>query len=309
MVAHHDVPVLVIGFNRPDLMRRQIERLRSWAPSTLYLACDGPRAGVVDDGPATEAVRQCADLVDWDCTLHTLFAPTNLGCGAAVTAAITWFLENESAGIILEDDVVASPDFLRFAAEMLARYADDERVYSIAGLSLDSPGQRAGQTDSYRFTAMPLIWGWATWRRAWNPEITSVAGWHEWCDLDGIARQRQWPRLLTEVLRRRLNDAESGRIDTWDAGFSARSLASGSVHIMPARTLTANVGITTDPSHHGYLPKWVREPEPMSWPLTHPATVTIDSTVDRAMLVDLFEATPIGYCAKALRKARGAITR
>ncbi len=309
MLAHPDVPVLVIGFNRPDLMRRQIERLRSWAPSSLYLACDGPRIGAADDGPATEAVRRCAELVDWDCSLHTLFAPTNLGCGAAVTAALTWFFESEPAGIILEDDVVASPDFLRFAAQMLERYADDERVSTIAGLSLDSPTQRARQSNSYRFTAMPLIWGWATWRRAWNPDITSVAGWHEWCDLDGIARQRQWPRLLTEVLRRRFNDAESGRVDTWDAGFTARSLASGSVHIMPARTLTANVGVSESASHAGYQPKWAREPEPMPWPLTHPEVVAVDRAVDRTMLVDTFEATPSGYCAKALRKARGALRR
>jgi len=307
MVAHPDVPILVIGFNRPELMRRQIERLRSWAPSSLYLACDGPRAGVVDDVPATEAVRQCAELVDWDCSLRTLFADTNLGCGAAVTAAITWFFKNESAGIILEDDVIASPDFLRFAAEILERYADDERVYSVTGLSLDSPAQRAHQSDSYRFTALPLIWGWATWRRAWNPEITSVAGWHDWCDLDAVARAHQWPHMLTQVLRRRIDDAESGRVDTWDAGYAVHGLAVDAMHIMPARSLTSNVGVSDGASHNGYQPKRVREPELMSWPLVHPATVAIDSSVDRLMLVEAFEASPRGYGRKALRRARRLI--
>ena len=38
------VPVLVIGFNRPDILRQCIAKLRESKPQNMYFACDGARA-------------------------------------------------------------------------------------------------------------------------------------------------------------------------------------------------------------------------------------------------------------------------
>ena len=49
---------------------------------------------------------------------------------------------------------------------MLKKYKDDERIMMISGdCFLPEKWQR---NDSYAFTNFPHIWGWASWRRAWN---------------------------------------------------------------------------------------------------------------------------------------------
>ena len=295
-------PVLLVGFNRPDLMRAQVTRLSEIRPARLYVACDGPRADRPHEAELTAAVQSTVDLVDWPCRVETLFQPTNLGCGLGVSTAISWFLSNEPAGIILEDDVVASPDFFRFANAMLNRYADDPEVWTVGGLSLDPPAVRQRQLASYRFTSMPLIWGWATWARTWESYRLDIADWSNWLDLASIARVQHWPRLLQMVIHKRIADVASGKVNTWDTQLWALGMAEGAVHVMPNSALTTNAGVFIDATHAGYEPRQLRSPEPLAWPLTYPASTVVDPAADRALLTDFFEGTWTGYGRKAWRR-------
>ena len=110
-------PVLLIGFNRPDYMAEQIAAVRPARPSRLYISVDGPRSDRPEEGELCRKVRECAELVDWTCEVKTLFREKNLGCKYGVSGAITWFFENESEGIVLEDDCRPAVDFFRFATE------------------------------------------------------------------------------------------------------------------------------------------------------------------------------------------------
>ena len=304
MPSYVNPPVLVVGFNRPELMREQLIRLRDIRPSRLYVACDGPRPGREADIQTTTAVKESIELVDWPCEVQTLFQDQNLGCGKGVSTAITWFLQHEPGGIILEDDVVATPDFHNFAGEMLQRYADDPRVWSVMGLSLDRPDVRARQTNSYRFTTMPQVWGWATWATTWESFTLDISDWPAWLDLDAIAREQGWSWPLTNVVRRRLSDIAAGKVDAWAPSLAARSWQAGGLHVMPRRALTTNVGVFVDATHPGYEPTQMREPESLDWPLTEPFDVTTDHAADTALFTDFFEGTWSGYARKAIRRVR-----
>ena len=295
-------PVLLVGFNRPELMREQVNRLRAVRPTRLYVACDGPRSDRPDEAALTSAVQATVDLVDWPCRVETLFQVSNLGCGPAVSTAISWFLSNESAGVILEDDVVASPDFFRFAGDMLTRYANDRQVWTIGGLSLDPPALRQRQRESYRFTSMPLIWGWATWARTWESYRLDISDWSDWLDLGSIARDQRWPTLLRLVIRKRIADVASGKVNTWDTQLWTLGMAEGAVHVMPNSALTTNAGVFVDATHSGYEPTQLRSPEPLRWPLTYPTSTVVDVAADRALLTDFFEGTWTGYGRKAWRR-------
>ena len=132
------------------------EALRAVAPHVLYIAVDGPRPTVPDDARAVAESRAVVELVDWDCELHTLFPEANVGAGSGPFGAIDWFLTSVERGIILEDDVVASPQFFAFASEMLDRYEDDHRVAGITQVlevhSLDHPAgiDVQARNDPYR---------------------------------------------------------------------------------------------------------------------------------------------------------------
>src|SRR5271169_304080 len=142
-----------------------MEAIRRAQPPRLYVAADGPR-----DRPGEprrcEEVRRIATAVDWPCDVKTLFRDQNLGLRRAVASAIDWFFESEEEGIVLEDDCLPSLDFFRFCTELLERYRTDTRVMAICGSSYVNPG--SNHTASYYFSYYADVWGWATWRRAWQ---------------------------------------------------------------------------------------------------------------------------------------------
>ena len=98
-----------------------------------------------------------------------------LGCGAAVSGAITWFFENVEAGIILEDDCLADPSFFPFCEEMLARYRDCPQVMHISGNN--NQDNMKDYAYSYYFSVYSHIWGWAAWRRSWQGFDLTMKEW------------------------------------------------------------------------------------------------------------------------------------
>lgn len=304
-----NIPVLVIGFNRPELTQELFIFLRKVKPQRLYFACDGPRETSVDDEARVALVRAGIELVDWECNVKKLFQPTNLGCGKGVSAAITWFLSEESAGIILEDDVRPSLDFFPFASEMLSRYATDNRVWSVSGLNVDPAHVVSMQKESYRFSLMPHIWGWATWARAWEAFDLDLANWQTWLDLDDVCERNRLPHPAKMLLQRRFSQVASGKVDTWDIPWTARSLSANGLHVVPRWNLSQNVGIFDDPTHRGYDHALLRETEPIQLPLIHPTDVEMDLVADRAMLRGFFEATWLGLARKGLRRVTALLSR
>ena len=84
-------PVLLLIFNRPDSTRKVFERIREVKPRQLFIAADGPRDGNQLDAIKSSETRRIVENVDWECDVKTLFREHNLGCGRAVSEAITWF--------------------------------------------------------------------------------------------------------------------------------------------------------------------------------------------------------------------------
>jgi len=84
---------------------------------------------------------------------------------------------NEEEAIILEDDCLPHPTFFRFCEELLERYRDDERVTMISGDNFQFGKQRTPY--SYYFSRYVHVWGWASWRRAWQNYNVNIELWPE----------------------------------------------------------------------------------------------------------------------------------
>ena len=94
-------PILLIIFNRPELESKVLDSLQLIKPSHLFIAADGPRSNVISDIQlCAEARKMIEERVTWDCTIHKLYREVNLGCGKAVSDAVTWFFNHVEQGII-----------------------------------------------------------------------------------------------------------------------------------------------------------------------------------------------------------------
>ena len=273
-----DEPVLLIGFNRPDLLAGLIESLRAVRPSRVFVAIDGPRA---DRAGEAERVQQCRDLVasiDWPCSVQTLFQSTNLGCGLGVSSAIGWFFAHVERGIILEDDLRPDPSFFGFCTELLDRYAEDPRVFAVSGNTFVPTTALSNPEHAYRFSRVPHIWGWATWRRSWEGYSLDIAGWRRrlslrrlW-ELNGrsAAGALFWA-MTFELLARR-------QVDTWDGQLVFASMASESLVATANVNLVENLGWGPEATHT----REVVETLPVTAVLlpTEPVPVQVDARAD-----------------------------
>jgi hypothetical protein len=166
--------VLLTGFNRPDAIARVLDAVRRYRPATLFVAMDGPRIDRPGEAERCAAARGAVAAVDWPCEVEYLLRNENLGCRRAMAEAIDWFFDHVEDGIIIEDDCLPSPGFFPFVESLLDRYRDDERVAMISGTNVLRKWRPRG--ESYFFGSYGAVWGWATWRRAWQHADTRLAG-------------------------------------------------------------------------------------------------------------------------------------
>lgn len=164
-------PVLFLVFNRPDVTRLTWENIKKVKPKRLYVVADGPRENRKDENELCLKVREMfKSEIDWECDYFFDFRTKNMGCKLGVSRAISWFFQNEESGIILEDDCLPTASFFKFCDELLPLYKDDDRIMQISGSNfLSSKKYHPNKNQlTYYISTINDIWGWATWRRAWN---------------------------------------------------------------------------------------------------------------------------------------------
>lgn len=276
-------PVLFIVFNRPDTTRKVFDRIREVKPSRLYIAADGPRAGRESDVAGCAAVRRIVQEVDWECEVKTLFSDENKGCKIAVSDAITWFFDNEPEGIILEDDCFPAYSFFFFCDQMLQRYRNDPRMFSITGTNKQKGGVW-GDADYY-FSRYVNIWGWASWARAWKDYDRTLARFPE-SDLPQVIARVYDDRFYIEDTIQIFRKVKAGEIDTWDYQFNFLGFFTEGLTISPNVNLISNIGFGEGATHtfDTVNPFSAMPVVELKAPLRHPASVTPIMAADAVYL-------------------------
>ena len=73
-----DISVLILFFNRADVLEQVFAEVRKARPARLFLYQDGPRGE--KDMPGIMACRDIVSHVDWECKVYTRFEEVNHGC-------------------------------------------------------------------------------------------------------------------------------------------------------------------------------------------------------------------------------------
>jgi hypothetical protein len=273
-------PVLFLVFNRPDVTKRVFEAIRQARPSRLYVAADGARPDRVGEAERCKQVREIATAVDWSCEVKTLLRDENLGCGRAVSEAITWFFKNVEEGIVLEDDCLPSGSFFRFCDELLERYRNDDRIGLISG-SYSLPTNITPNDESYFLARYGRIWGWASWGRAWSGYDLEIKFWPKLkelqshrCFFECSAHADHYERIWDHVF--------AGDIDTWDYQWDLKRLAELRFTLVSTENLISNLGFNGYGTHTtGDTASTRRSLSEVSFPLVHPEPLFMDFRRDR----------------------------
>ena len=240
-----DIPIALIIFNRPNLTRLLIDRIRPIQPRRLFVIADGPRQNRDNESEKVSLTRRLIERIDWPCDLTRLYASENLGCGYRIRSGINQVFQSVDQLIILEDDCMPNQSFFRYCKSLLRRYQNEPRVMSIAGTSFH---RNTPQEASYYFSRYAHCWGWATWRRAWQLYDTSFSDWRRLSTSDRFAKLFDSPHQRA-FWTHNLDRVSQGRADTWDVQWMLTCWLNGGLSAIPRQNLVSNIGFGEDATH------------------------------------------------------------
>lgn len=277
MPEQFDVPILFIIFNRPDTTLAVFNEIKKLQPKQLYVVADGPRADRPDEHSRCNAARAIIDGVDWNCEVFKNFSDTNLGCKKRVSSGLDWFFQNVAEGIVLEDDCLPDQSFFHYCRDLLSRYRDNQQIMMISGNNFQF-GKKRGEA-SYYFSKYCHIWGWASWRRAWQSYDVDMKSYPEFKQQDQIrniwrkpSTQRHWLNIFDKV--------HANKIDTWDYQWTYSILSHNGLAIIPNINLISNIGFGNDSTHTKTYNRFANMATAEMSELSHPQFILQDVAAD-----------------------------
>jgi hypothetical protein len=294
-------PVVFIIFRRPELTAKVFESIRHIQPKQLFVIADGPRVDKPGEAEKCAETRAIIEQVDWDCEVKKLYSEKNLGSGLNIFQGLSWVFEQVEDAIILEDDCLPHPDFFRFCEDLLQEYKDDDRIMHISGNN-HLLNYRNEIKYSYYFSFYPLIWGWATWRRAWEKYSFTMDNWLE-CLEGGWFDRIFNDNRASYVWYRNLKDVYTNPY-TWDYQWFFTCWTQSGLAITPKVNLVSNLGFgelathTKDPNN-----PWANLPvADLSFPLEHPPFIITDTFADHHLQNTFFDPSKINKLSMSINQ-------
>jgi hypothetical protein len=239
-------PIALFTYNRPDHTAKTIAALAAnelAADSDLFVFSDAPRNAQAVEG--VQRVRELVRAIVGFRSVTVIERQENFGLSRSIISGVTDLVARYGRVIVLEDDLVTAPFFLRYMNDALERYAEDDRVVSVHGYIY--PVQ--GELPEAFFLRGADCWGWGTWKRGWDLfEEDGAKLLHE-------IRKRRLTRDFdfdnsypyTRMLQRQVR----GENDSWAIRWYASAFLEGKLTLYPGRSLVQNIGNDASGTHSG----------------------------------------------------------
>lgn len=239
-------PVALFVYNRPWHVRQVIEALRKNEGSEhtdLVVFSDAPARQ--DAEAAVREVRDLIKSIQGFRSVRVVVREKNLGLAASIIDGVTQLCDAFGKVIVLEDDLLTSPYFLRYMNDALIMYADEPRVASIHGYQYPVK-EPLPQTFFLRGAD---CWGWATWSRAWMQFEADGAQLLE--RLKSLKLTRSFDLDGAYGYTGMLEDQVAGRNNSWAIRWHASCYLKGMLTLYPGESLVDNIGNDASGTHCG----------------------------------------------------------
>ncbi|MCL2651232.1 MAG: glycosyltransferase [Candidatus Azobacteroides sp.] len=230
-------PIALFTYNRPQHTKETIEALllNEFADeSDLIIFSDAAKNDNATKG--VNDTRQYLKTITGFKSVQIIERETNYGLANSIIDGVSDVVGRYGQIIVLEDDLLTSPYFLRFMNEAMNLYENQEDVISIHGY-LYPVNKKMPETFFIRGAD---CWGWGTWRRGWD--IFNVNG-QELLD-ELIAKKLEWnfdyngSYPYTKMLKKQVK----GAVGSWAIRWYASAFMNNKLTLYPGRSLVFNSG-------------------------------------------------------------------
>lgn len=230
-------PIVLFVYNRPWHTRQTIESLQAnelASESELYIYSDAPKDSMSLSN--VKEVRSYIHSINGFKKITIIEREKNWGLANSIIDGVTNIVNQYGKVIVLEDDLVTSPYFLRFMNEALSFYKDKQKVWHISGWNYPINTDDLGDVFMWR---LMNCWGWATWADRWQ---------HFEKNTDKLIKEFSKSDINafnlngTEIFWNQVLLNKKKRINTWAIYWYANILKKEGLCVNPAQAFVKNIG-------------------------------------------------------------------
>ena len=236
-------PIILFVYNRPEHTKKTVDALKKnefASESVLYVFSDGAKEEATEE--QKNKIREIRNYIHTITGFKELIieeAPKNKGLANSVIYGVTKVINTHGKAIVVEDDIVTHPFFLRFMNECLDKYEDRRDIFMIGGYNMAFEFPWWYWKDIY-VVHRSCSWGWATWKSCWDLADWSVSDYSIMCQ--DINLQNKFNRGGNDMFPM-LTAQMNGKIDSWAIRWDYSLYKHDAVCIRPVRTLVTNNGL------------------------------------------------------------------
>lgn len=159
-------PIVLFVYNRPWHTQQTVEALLNndlANESDLFIYSDAAKNDTTV--VAVENVRDYLKQIIGFKNITIIERDKNWGLADSIIDGVTTLINQYGKIIVLEDDLITSPYFLKYMNDALTLYKDENRVKHISAYNLPISTKNLSETFFYRASS---CWGWATWNDRWS---------------------------------------------------------------------------------------------------------------------------------------------
>ncbi|MCL2311737.1 MAG: sugar transferase [Firmicutes bacterium] len=241
-------PIALFAYKRLDHLKRTLDALSNnhLAPeSELFIFCDA--ADNADDRKRVSEVRVYIQEFSRNCVfkaVHIENAHERKGLSNSIILGLTMLFNEFGKAIVVEDDIVTTPDFLNFMNDSLDYYKDNKMIWSINGCTLPLKSLNDYPYDVY-LNNRANCWGWASWKDRWELIDWKFSDYKEFIKAKS---KREIGKSGSDLIKL-LNLQMEGRIDSWDTIWSIHQIKEGMYSISPRESYVINIGLDGSGEH------------------------------------------------------------
>ena len=254
-------PIIIFGYNRPKHLINTLDALSNntkASESEVFVFIDGKKKD--DESQAVDETCEAAEKYINKASFggYTVKkSDENRGLAASIISGVTEIVEKYGRVIVLEDDLLTSPDFISFMNDALDEYADNEKIWSVSGFSQNMKALDNLEESVY-FTGRATSWGWATWKDRWEKCDWEVSDYEDFrYDIPARLRFNACGDDMSSMLDRQMN----GRLDSWAIRWCYSQYRNKALTVFPKASKIKNLGtdgsgtnsgIQADDNHDAY---------------------------------------------------------
>lgn len=239
-------PVALFVYNRVEHTQRTVAALQQntiASETELIVFSDGAKND--SNIHNVEIVRAYIRTIAGFKQVRIVERNKNFGLAENIINGVTQVVEEFGSVIVLEDDLVTSPHFLKYMNDALNCYHDDDQVVSIHGYIYPV---KKKMPETF-FIKGADCWGWATWKRGWN--LFNRNGQELLDKIVLLRKEREFDFDNSYPYVQMLMDQIAGKNNSWAVRWYASAFLADKYTLYPGRTMVNNIGFDGSGTHCG----------------------------------------------------------